>query len=74
VGEISLLEHCTQSFDVVAEEDVEAFVLTAEELSLILLEDPDLGQTILFVVAKHLAGRLRETSGDLQTTEHSVGG
>jgi SulP family sulfate permease len=74
VGEVSLLEHSTQPFDVVAEEDVEAFLLTAEEFSRILFEEPDLGQTILFVVAKHLAGRIRDASGDPQITEHSIGG
>ena len=64
VGEMALLDRSTRAADVVAEEEVEAFLLTAEEFSRILVEDPELGQTILLVVARHLASRLRETNRD----------
>ena len=66
IGEIGLLEHSPRTADVVAEEEGEAFLLTQEQFSRILLEDPDLGQTILFVLARHLASRLRETTEDLR--------
>ena len=68
LGEVGLLEQSSRSADVVAEEDGEAFLLTAEAFSAILVQDPELGQTILFVVARHLAARLREANEDLRMT------
>jgi CRP-like cAMP-binding protein len=70
VGEMALVDHGPRSADVVAKEDVEAFVVTAEEFSRILLEDPDLGQRILVLIAKQLASRLRDTTEDLRITEN----
>jgi MFS superfamily sulfate permease-like transporter len=72
IGEMGLMGRNARSADVVAEEDVEAFVLTEKEFTRILLEEAELGQTILLLVAKHLASRLRETTEDLRTGEVHV--
>jgi MFS superfamily sulfate permease-like transporter len=68
LGEVGLLERSPRSADVVVEENGEAFLLTAEAFSAILAQDPELGQTILFFVARHLAARLREANEDLRMT------
>ena len=69
VGEMGLMSQTGRAADAVAEKDVEAYLLTEEAFSRILLEEPGLGQTILLLVAKHLADRLRETTEDLKSAD-----
>ena len=56
---------------VLAEKDVEAYVLTWESLERMLAEHPQAGQAVLLSVAAQLAARLRRTTADLTDSEHA---
>lgn len=62
VGEMGLIERQPRSADVIANGEVEAWILSSEELSRVLVEEPRIGQTILAIIAAQLTGRLRETN------------
>jgi MFS superfamily sulfate permease-like transporter len=65
VGEMGLLDRRPRSADVVADEDVEGYVLTTESFDLLLREEPQLGQSLLATIARLTAQRLRVTSEEL---------
>ena len=67
VGEMGLLEKCPRSADVIADDDVEAYLLTQETFDTILREQPRLGQALLANIAQQLAHRLRDTSEELRS-------
>lgn len=69
VGEMGLLDRRPRSADVVAHEDVDGFVLSAEHFDAMLREEPHLGQSILATVARLTAQRLRATSEELRLAE-----
>lgn len=66
VGEMGLLDRRPRSADVVADEAVEAFVLTAEDFDRLLQEEAHLGQSLLATIARLTAQRLRDTSEELR--------
>jgi MFS superfamily sulfate permease-like transporter len=70
-GEIGLLEDGPRSADVVAEEELQAYVLTRDHLARILAEDHATGQAVLAAVARQLAQRVREISGELNEAERT---
>jgi SulP family sulfate permease len=70
-GEIGFMEHGTRSADVIAEEELEACVLTREDLSRMLVDDPETGQAVLTAIARQLARRVREISTELGEAERS---
>lgn len=65
VGEMGLLDRRPRSADVIADEDVECYVLTAEGFDRLLREEPHLGQSLLATIARLTAQRLRVTSEEL---------
>ncbi len=67
VGEMGLLEKKPRSAEVVADEDVEAYMLTESGLHTILREHPRIGQAMLVNIAQQLARRLRDASEELQS-------
>ena len=67
VGEMGLLEKSPRSADVIADDNVEAYLLTQETFDTILLEQPRLGQALLTNIAQQLAHRLRDTSEELRS-------
>ena len=67
VGEMGLIDRQPRSADVVADEDVEAYVLTADGFDQLLHETPHLGQSLLATIARLTAQRLRATSGRAQS-------
>jgi MFS superfamily sulfate permease-like transporter len=69
VGEMGLLEHQPRSADVVADDDVEAYMLTGIQFDALLREHPRIGQAILTNIARQLAQRLRVTSEDLRLSD-----
>jgi MFS superfamily sulfate permease-like transporter len=69
VGEMGLLENKPRSADVVADEDVQAYLLTKESFDTLMKEHPHIGQAILSNIARQLAQRLRHTSEDLRLAE-----
>ena len=69
VGEIGLLDRHPRSAGVVADEDVEALVLTAEDFDQLLREEAHLGQSLLATMARLTAQRLRETSEELRLAQ-----
>lgn len=69
VGEIGFMEQGLRSATVIAEEEVEAWVLSRADLSRLLLEEPAIGQAVLTAMAGQLARRLRETSDELGEAE-----
>ncbi|MDT3687001.1 MAG: SulP family inorganic anion transporter [Pseudorhodoplanes sp.] len=69
VGEMGLLEHQPRSADVVADDDVEAFMLTGLQFEALLRDHPRVGQAILTNIARQLAQRLRVTSEDLRLAD-----
>lgn len=69
VGEMGLLEHQPRSADVVADDDVEAYMLTGIQFDALLREHPRIGQSILTNIARQLAQRLRVTSEDLRLSD-----
>jgi CRP-like cAMP-binding protein len=50
---------------VVADEEVEGFILSAESFDRLLREEPHLGQSLLATIARLTAQRLRVTSEEL---------
>lgn len=70
VGELGLLDRRPRSADVVADEEVEAWVLTAEGFDALLRNEPHLGQSLLATIARMTAQRLRTTSDELALTEN----
>lgn len=66
VGEMGLLDEMPRSADVVADEEVHAYELTADAFRTILSECPQLGQAVVRTIACELAERLRITSRELQ--------
>jgi CRP-like cAMP-binding protein len=69
VGEMGLLDHRPRSADVIADEEVEAYLLTKDAFDAILREHPHVGQAMLSNIARQLAQRLRLTSEDLRLAE-----
>lgn len=69
VGEMGLIDRRPRSADVVADEDVEAYLLAAEDFDALLREEPHLGQSILATIARLTAQRLRATSDELRLAE-----
>ncbi|MDB5512900.1 MAG: hypothetical protein JWR08_2383 [Enterovirga sp.] len=69
VGEMGLLDRRPRSADVIADEDVEAWVLTTDGFDYLLREEPHLGQSLLATIARLTAQRLRVTSEELMLTE-----
>ena len=69
VGEMGLLESARRSADVIADETVEAYLLTRESFDAIMREHPHVGQAVLSNIARQLAQRLRHTSEDLRLAE-----
>ena len=65
VGEMGLLDRRPRSADVIADEAVEAYVLTTEGFDQLLREEPHLGQSLLATIARLTAQRLRVTSEEL---------
>ncbi|MDB5558181.1 MAG: hypothetical protein JWQ36_1115 [Enterovirga sp.] len=65
VGEMGLLDRRPRSADVVADEEVEGFILSAESFDRLLREEPHLGQSLLATIARLTAQRLRVTSEEL---------
>ena len=62
---MGLLDRRPRSADVVADEAVEGFILTAESFDRLLREEPQLGQSLLATIARLTAQRLRVTSEEL---------
>lgn len=69
VGEMGLLDRRPRSADVVADEDVEAYVLTSDGFDDLLRHAPHLGQSLLATIARLTAQRLRATSDELRLAE-----
>lgn len=69
VGEMGLLDNRPRSADVVADEGVQAYLLTKDSFDTIMREHPHIGQAILSNIARQLAQRLRLTSEDLRLAE-----
>jgi len=65
VGEMGLIDRRPRSADVIADEEVEAFILTAESFDRLLRHEPQLGQSLLATIARLTAQRLRVTSEEL---------
>jgi SulP family sulfate permease len=70
IGEMGLVEKKPRSADVVADEDVEAYLLTEDSFNIILSEQPRIGQALLASIARQLATRLRDTSEELRSLTH----
>ena len=70
VGEMGLLEKRPRSAEVVADEDVEAYLLTEEGFEIILHEHPRIARALLASIARQLAHRLRDTSDELRSLAH----
>jgi SulP family sulfate permease len=70
VGEMGLVEKKHRSADVVADEDVEAYLLTEDSFITILSAHPRIGQALLTSIARQLASRLRDTSEVLRSLTH----
>lgn len=69
VGEMGLIDRRPRSADVVADDDVEAYLLAAEDFDALLRDEPHLGQSILATIARLTAQRLRATSDELRMAE-----
>ena len=69
VGEMGLLDRRPRSADVVADDDVEAYVLAADDFDRLLKAEPHLGQSLLATIARLTAQRLRATSEELRLQE-----
>lgn len=69
VGEMGLLEHQPRSADVVADDEVVAYMLTGLQFEALLRDHPRVGQAILTNIARQLAQRLRVTSEDLRLAD-----
>ena len=71
VGEMGFMERAPRSADVLAQQDVEAYVITWDDLHALLAKDSVTGLAILLSVAGQLAARLRRTTAELGDSEHS---
>jgi SulP family sulfate permease len=71
VGEMGFMERAPRSADVLAQQDVEAYILTWDDLHTLLAKDSVTGLAILLSVAGQLASRLRRTTAELGDSEHS---
>jgi MFS superfamily sulfate permease-like transporter/CRP-like cAMP-binding protein len=69
VGEMGLIDRRPRSADVVADEDVTAYVLCTEDFDALLRDKPALGQSLLATIARVTAERLRATSEELRLAE-----
>ena len=69
VGEMGLLDRRPRSADVVADEEVEALVLSDAHFDALLRDEPHLGQSLLATIARLTAQRLRATSDELRLAE-----
>ncbi len=69
VGEMGLLDRRPRSADVMADEDVEAYVLLADDFDALMRDEPHLGQSLLVTIARQTAQRLRVTSDELRLAE-----
>jgi len=69
VGEMGLLDRASRSADVVADDEVEAYMLTGLKFEALLRDHPRIGQAILTNIARQLAQRLRVTSEDLRLAD-----
>jgi MFS superfamily sulfate permease-like transporter len=69
VGEMGLIDRRPRSADVVADEDVTAYVLRTDDFDALLREKPALGQSLLATIARVTAERLRATSEELRLAE-----
>ncbi|WP_375461902.1 SLC26A/SulP transporter family protein [uncultured Enterovirga sp.] len=69
VGELGLLDRRPRSADVVADCEVETYVLSAEDFDGLMRQEPHLGQSLLATIARLTAQRLRATSAELQLSE-----
>jgi len=67
VGEMGMLENMPRSAHVIADEDVEAYLLTREDFDMILKDHPRIAQAMLVNIAQQLARRLRDTSEELRS-------
>jgi len=64
---MGLVEKKPRSADVVADEDVEAYLLTEYSFNTLLHAHPRIGQALLASIARQLANRLRDTSEELRS-------
>ena len=69
VGEMGFLDNRPRSAGVYADDDVEAYVMTAESYAAILRDHPRIGQAILANIARQLSQRLRDTSEELRLAD-----
>ena len=69
VGEMGFLDNRPRSADVYADDNVEAYVMTAESFAAILRDHPRVGQAILANIARQLSQRLRDTSEELRLAD-----
>ena len=69
VGEMGFLDRRPRSADVYADDDVEAYVMTAQSYAAILRDHPRIGQAILANIARQLSERLRDTSEELRMAD-----
>jgi len=69
VGEMGFLDRRPRSADVYADDDVEAYVMTAQSYAVILRDHPRIGQAILANIARQLSERLRDTSEELRMAD-----
>lgn len=70
VGEMGLLEKMPRTADVIADDDVEAYLLTDASFDNILRDHPRISQALLANVAQQLGPRLRDTSEELRSLTH----
>jgi SulP family sulfate permease len=66
VGEMGLLNDQPRSADVCADDDLQAFELSATALKDILQNRPDVGHAILTSISRQLADRLRQATEELR--------
>ncbi len=69
VGEMALIEGGTRSATVIADEEVEAYLLTKESFEQLLGAHPKLANRILHNLARELVRRLRRASAEIARAE-----
>ena len=69
VGEMALIEGGKRSATVIADDEVEAYLLTKENFELLLAAHPRLANRILHNLARELVRRLRRVTDDLARAE-----
>lgn len=69
VGELGLLDRRPRSADVVADCEVDTYVLRADDFDSLLRDEPHLGQSLLATIARLTAQRLRATSDELKLAD-----